>query len=147
MMHLQSAAANRVSDGPMARTMPMSCHGRSEKLSGRHVLIVEDEALVAIDLQFALEDAGAEVLGPAMSLPDALAMVEQSARIDCALLDVDLAGHDVYPVAQALQRRGIPFLLHTGHGSRRAHGEMFPGAITCLKPTLPETLIDLLAGL
>ncbi len=118
-----------------------------EKLSGRRVLIVEDEALVAIELQCALEDAGAEVLGPAMSLTSALALAEHSAQLDCALLDVDIAGHDVYPVAQVLQRRGIPFIFHTAHGSRRAHSEMFPGAITCLKPTLPEMLIDLLAGL
>jgi CheY-like chemotaxis protein len=100
-----------------------------------------------MDLQFALEDAGAEVLGPAMSLSDALAIVGHDAIINCALLDVDIAGHDVYPVAEALQRRGIPFIFHTGHGSRRAHSEMFPGAITCLKPTLPERLIEFLAGL
>lgn len=117
-----------------------------EKLLGLRVLIVEDEALVAIDLQFAFEDAGAQVLGPAMSLGEALAMAEQG-EIDCALLDVDIAGHDVYPVAHVLLRRGIPFVFHTGHGSRRALGEMFPGTITCLKPTLSETLIDMLAGL
>lgn len=120
--------------------------GLADRLSGRSVLIVEDEALVAIDLQLAFEDAGADVLGPAMSVRDALAIAEQE-RIDCALLDVDIAGHDVYPVAQVLQRRGIPFIFHTGHGSRRAHSEMFPGVITCLKPTLPGKLIELLAAL
>jgi len=118
-----------------------------EKLLGRRVLIVEDEALVAMDLQFAFEDAGAEVLGPALSLSDALALAEHAPEIDCALLDVDIAGRDVYPVAQILQLRGIPFIFHTGHGSRRAHSAMFPGAMTCLKPSLPEKLIDLLAGL
>jgi DNA-binding NtrC family response regulator len=121
--------------------------GPSEKLLGRRVLIVEDEALVAMDLQFAFEDAGAEVLGPAMSLGDALGLAEHAPEIDCALLDVDIAGCDVYPVAQVLHRRGIPFIFHTGHGSQRAISAMFPGAITCLKPTLPEKLIDLLAGL
>lgn len=123
------------------------CADSSAKLQGCCVLIVEDEALVALDLQFAFEDAGAEVLGPAMSLRSALAMAEQVGKIDCALLDVDIAGHDVYPVARVLQRRGIPFIFHTGHGSRRTLGEMFPGTMTCLKPTLPETLIDLLAAL
>ncbi len=115
-------------------------------LRGLRVLIVEDEALVAIDLQYAFEDAGAKVVGPAMSLSYALALAGE-AEIDCALLDVDIAGQDVYPVAQALQLRGIPFIFHTGHGSRRTHGEMFPGAITCLKPTLSNVLIDLLAAL
>jgi CheY-like chemotaxis protein len=132
---------------PQPSAKPQIGGAPGEKLLGRHVLIVEDEALVAIDLQFAFEDAGAEVLGPAMSLTDALAMAEQATQIDCALLDVDIAGQDIYPVATVLQRRGIPFIFHTGHGSRRKHCEMFPGTITCLKPTLPETLIDLLAGL
>jgi len=132
---------------PAAGAKPQIAVDPGEKLLGRRVLIVEDEALVAMDLQFAFEDAGAEVVGPAMSLGDALALAEQAPEIDCALLDVDLAGCDVYPVAQILQSRGIPFIFHTGHGSRRAHSEMFPGAITCLKPTLPEMLIDLLAGL
>lgn len=134
-------------DGPMPAPRSGSNAHPGEKLLGKHVLIVEDEALVAMDLQFAFEDAGAEVLGPAMSLGDALAIAEHAAQIDCALLDVDIAGHDVYPVAKMLQDRGTPFIFHTAHGSGLAHGEMFPGTITCLKPTLPETLIDLLAGL
>jgi DNA-binding response OmpR family regulator len=148
MMRHQFAQPDPASNGPRSEPNTRFGSDPGEKLLGMRVLIVEDEALVAIDLQFAFEDAGAEVLGPAMCLKDALAMAENvTAQIDCALLDVDLAGHDVYPVAQVLQRRGIPFIFHTGHGSRRAHSEMFPGAITCLKPTLPETLIDLLAGL
>lgn len=144
MMHYQLATPDPIrKPGAGAKT---NFGSADEKLLGMRVLIVEDEALVAIDLQFAFEDAGAEVLGPAMSLASALALAEQAA-IDCALLDVDIAGHDVYPVARVLQRRGIPFIFHTGHGSRRAHGEMFPGAMTCQKPTLPERLIDLLASL
>ena len=146
-MEIQIALPDPPRTGPAAGAMPQNAVDPSEKLLGRRVLIVEDEALVAMDLQFAFEDAGAEVLGPAMSLSDALALAEHAPEIDCALLDVNIAGRDVYPVAQMLQRRGIPFIFHTGHGSGLVHCAMFPGAITCLKPTLPEKLIDLLAGL
>lgn len=145
-MYSQIALPASAHDAALSGTKTMPAGDRDKRLLGRRVLIVEDEALVAIDLQFAFEDAGAEVLGPAMSLADALALAADG-QIDCALLDVDIAGHDVYPVAHLLQRRGIPFIFHTGHGSRRAHGEMFPGTITCPKPTLPETLVDLLAAL
>jgi len=146
-MHSQLALPKRSRAVPSGVAKPKLGSDSGEKLLGKRILIVEDEALVAIDLQFAFEDAGAEVLGPALRLAEALALAEQAPQIDCALLDVDIAGQDVYPVARVLQRRGIPFIFHTGHGSRRAHGEMFPGTITCLKPTLPETLIDLLAAL
>ena len=112
--------------GPMMRSqlaMPRNSHAAAvaaphaagfdagEKLLGRRVLVVEDEALVAMDLLFSLEDAGAKVLGPAMSLSAALALAELAADIDCAVLDVDIAGQDVYPVARVLQRRGDTLYL------------------------------------
>ncbi len=142
-----SASPNPIGGRSPIRAQPGCSADRGKKLLGSRVLIVEDEALVAIELQLAFEDAGAEVLGPAMSLTAALTMAEHAAQIDCALLDVDLAGRDVYPVARILRRRGIPFIFHTGHGSHLIHGEMFPGSTTCLKPTSSETLIELLAAL
>lgn len=114
--------------------------GSRERLLGKRVLIVEDEALLALDLQFAFEDEGAEVLGPALSLERAQQIVETQ-EIDLALLDVDIAGREVYPVAGMLLKRGIPFIFHTGHGSREELAELFPGTITCTKPTLPADLI------
>jgi CheY-like chemotaxis protein len=115
---------------------------RHERLLGKRVLVVEDEALLALDLQYAFEDAGAEVLGPALSLMQALETVAHAAAIDLAVLDVDLAGEDVYPIAEILLQRGVPFVFHTGHGSRSELTQLFPGTITLMKPTLPETLID-----
>lgn len=112
-----------------------------EKLLGKRILIVEDEGLVALELQFAFEDEGAEVLGPAQSLTGALEVVAREAEIDLALLDVDLGGENVYPVAELLRRRGVPFAFHTGHGSRSELSALFPGATTFTKPTLPEMLI------
>jgi CheY-like chemotaxis protein len=117
------------------------------RLDGRRILIVEDEALLALDLQFACEDDGAEVIGPALSLDQALAKLESNPVIDGAILDVDLCGRDVYPVAVLLRDRGVPFIFHTGHGSRTRLGELFPGSVTCNKPSSPDALIDSLVQL
>lgn len=112
-----------------------------ERLLGKRVLIVEDEALLAMELQFAFEDEGAEVVGPAMSLESAMAFAATAEEIDVAVLDVDIAGREVYPVAAVLQQRGIPFIFHTAHGSRMELSAMFPGAATCTKPAMPDTLV------
>lgn len=119
---------------------PAAAGGPGERLLGKRVLIVEDEALLALELQFAFEDEGADVLGPAMSLESALTFAGE-AEIDIAVLDVDIAGVEVYPVAAILQQRGIPFIFHTAHGSRVELAALFPGAITCMKPTMPDTLV------
>jgi len=112
-----------------------------ERLLGKRILIVEDEALVALELQFAFEDEGAEVVGPAQSLMKALETATHDAEIDIALLDVDIAGENVFPVADLLRRRGVPFAFHTGHASRSELGALFPGTTTFIKPAMAETLI------
>jgi|EndMetStandDraft_4_1072995.scaffolds.fasta_scaffold11838_3 DNA-binding response OmpR family regulator len=112
-----------------------------ERLLGKRILIVEDQALLALELQFAFEDEGAEVIGPALSLPAARQTVIEGTEIDLAVLDVDLAGADVYPVAAMLQQRGVPFVFHTGHGTEAEIHAHFPAATICIKPTLPATLI------
>jgi CheY-like chemotaxis protein len=112
-----------------------------ERLLGKRILIVEDEALVALNLQLSFEDEGAEVIGPVQSLMDALEAVTHGGEIDLAVLDVDVAGENVYPVAELLRQRGVPFAFHTGHGSRSKLAALFPGTTTFLKPVLPETLV------
>jgi CheY-like chemotaxis protein len=85
-------------------------------LAGRRVLVVEDEALVAMLLEDMLEDLGCKVLGPMMRVSEALAFVaEHGADIDVAILDVNLAGERSFPVAEALRARGAPFILSTGY--------------------------------
>lgn len=121
--------------------------GRGEKLLGKRVLIVEDEALLAFDLQLVFDEAGAEVIGPALSLAAALALLESNEEIDCALLDVDLGGRDVFPVAHLLQGRGVPFLFHTARVAEKDLAAMFPGSATVPKPARPEDLVTRLAGL
>ncbi len=82
----------------------------------RRILVIEDEALVAMLIEDALLDAGFGVIGPARSVAEALEMLaaEQPAA---AVLDLNLGGENSIPVADALLARGIPFLVATGYGS------------------------------
>ncbi|HEX3882609.1 MAG TPA: response regulator [Stellaceae bacterium] len=84
-------------------------------LSARRFLIVEDEPLVALVLTGALEDVGAEIVGTAASVDDALRLVEIE-PIDAAILDCNLRGCPVHDVAAALAGRGVPFLFVSGYG-------------------------------
>lgn len=87
-------------------------------LTGARVLIVEDAVLLALELQTGLSEAGAMVVGPAYELEEALELVDQP--IDIAVLDANLNGRSVTPVAEALARRGIPFIFATGYGDTGA---------------------------
>lgn len=86
------------------------------KLSGRRVLVVEDEALVAMLVEDALMDAGATVIGPAATVAEALALL-QDTRPEAAVLDLNLAGETSSSVADALVRLGVPFVVATGYGA------------------------------
>lgn len=87
----------------------------SQPLSGRRVLIVEDEALVAMLLEAILEDMGCTTV-VAATVEDGLAITAGQEPLDAALLDVNVAGRQVFPVAQALKDRGVPFVFSTGYG-------------------------------
>lgn len=103
-------------------------------LCGCHILIVEDEFLLANDLQAELSDAEAVVLGPVGTLEEALDLVRFAERIDGAILDINLGGEAAYPVADLLIQRGVPFVFTSGYD-----GTSFPprfAAVTrCGKPT------------
>jgi PAS domain S-box-containing protein len=81
---------------------------------GLKVLVVEDAGLLALELEAALAEAGATVIGPAASLDEAFAMLDRN--FDVVLLDSDLGGLSAAPLAAALTRRGEPFVLTAGHG-------------------------------
>lgn len=123
-------------------------NGRArERLLGKHVLIVEDEALLALELELVFADEGAEIVGPALSLSHGVTLVEATPEIDCAVLDVDLGGRDVFPIAHALEARGVPFIFHTAHASSRALTALFPTSETVAKPARPEELVARLAAI
>ena len=81
----------------------------------RRVLIVEDEVLISILIEDALADLGIEVAGDAGTLEEALTHAE-AGNFDCAILDLHIKGKDVFPVAEALAARGVPFVFATGYG-------------------------------
>ena len=83
-------------------------------LKGSRVLIVEDAVLLALELETGLSEAGAEVVGPAYELEEAMALLDRP--IDAAVLDANLNGRSVTPVAEALARRNVPFVFATGYG-------------------------------
>lgn len=87
----------------------------SGSFAGRRVLIVEDDYLIAVDMAHAFLDWGAQVVGPAGSVEAALQLVEDDGPIDGAVLDVNLGSARVYPVADALMKRDIPFVFSTGY--------------------------------
>ena len=84
------------------------------RVQGLKLLIVEDALLLALELEAGLTEAGAEVLGSAADVSEAMRMVDLP--IDAAVLDANLNGASVLPVAQALAERGIPFVFATGYG-------------------------------
>jgi CheY-like chemotaxis protein len=86
------------------------------KLRQRRVLLVEDEVMVAMLVEDMLSDFGCEVIGPAARVEEALKLVGE-AQIDVAILDVNLNGHETYPVADALVALGVPFVFATGYGA------------------------------
>jgi len=94
-------------------------------ISGNRVMIVEDEALVAMVVTESLTNLGCSVVGPFSRCSEAMAAIE-SDEIDAAILDVNLDGEMVYPLADMLAERGVPFIFVTGYGaesidSRFAH--------------------------
>jgi PAS domain S-box-containing protein len=87
---------------------------KASSLKGARVLIVEDAVLLALELETGLSDAGAEVIGPAYELEEAMALLDRP--IDAAVLDANLNGRSVTPVAEALAARKVPFVFATGYG-------------------------------
>ncbi|PZN95104.1 MAG: response regulator [Alphaproteobacteria bacterium] len=84
----------------------------------RRILVVEDEYVIAMDLALELEELGFEVVGPAGSVSEALALVDRGDRLDGAILDVNLRNERVYPVADALAARGVRFVFASGYDAR-----------------------------
>jgi DNA-binding response OmpR family regulator len=87
----------------------------TEALQGVKVLVVEDEYLVATLMEDMLESAGCVVAGPIPRLAQAVDAASSEA-CDVAVLDINLAGERVYPVADILARRSVPFVFVTGYG-------------------------------
>lgn len=109
------------------------------------ILVLEDEPLIALDLQFAFEDRGATV-HLAASCEDAHVLLTQHA-IDAAVLDVNLGrGSTCEKVAATLRERGVPFILHTGDLDRQGEAMRKLDAVVVPKPTPADLVVAALYG-
>jgi CheY-like chemotaxis protein len=109
------------------------------------VLLVEDEAIIAIMLEDMLVDLGCEVVGPVASFAEAIQLA-RSEVLAGAFLDVHLGGESIYPVADLLAARDIPFVFVSGYG-RAGIEARYSGAIVLSKPILDADLERAVAAL
>ena len=115
--------------------------------SARRILVVEDQFLIAMELQAILQSAGYVVLGPAPSVSVALDLIHRE-RPDAAVLDVNVAGERVTPVAEVLRALSIPFLLASGYDAKDLSGDrVLHEAVNVGKPLVSKRLLAELAGL
>ena len=115
-------------------------------LRGSKILIVEDEYLIADDLAALLREAHAEIIGPAASLPKAMRLAADTERIDAAVLDVNLRGVNVYPLADELKGRQVPILFLTGYGANNIPAE-YANVLRCEKPLGATRVVEELSAL
>ena len=122
--------------------------GRGEgqpSLAGRKVLVVEDEYLIADDLADMLTQAGANVVGPAASLPIAMRMLDQGEEVDAAVLDINLRDVEVFPLADRLHEQRVPMIFLTGYGEN-AVPDRFSSIGRCEKPLEIHKVIEFLGS-
>jgi CheY-like chemotaxis protein len=80
-------------------------------LTGKHMLVVDDEPLLAYDMADLLQFHGARIAGTCTSLEEAVALIDSGEPIDAAVLDIQIGSEEVWPCARRLSERGIPFLF------------------------------------
>lgn len=117
----------------------------SSNLSGRRILVVEDDFFIADDFAALLEAAGAQVVGPVATLAEALGLMETAEQIDGALLDINLQGEMAYALADALRARGVPVVFVTGY-SRSAVPERYADIPLLEKPVDPRQVARAMFG-
>jgi two-component system, response regulator PdtaR len=124
--------------------VPLAQPPGSPPPDGRLVLVVEDEFLIALDLELLLRRHGWRVLGPAATVDQALRLLAGETP-DVAVLDVNLRGEPVTPVAAELRARGVPFVLASAYGGHGLAAAALAGAPAVGKPTDERRLLAALA--
>ena len=114
-------------------------------LSGLRVLVVEDEMMVSMLIEDMLTDLGCIVVGPVARLDEAIALAE-SEQIDCAVLDVNLGGQPIFPLADILRAKGAPFAFATGYGDAGLR-DVDKGSLVLQKPFRETDLARILGEL
>lgn len=115
-----------------------------DALTGRRILVAEDEIFIGLEVEIELKRVGAEVLGPAFTLEEARS-IYRDGSVDGAILDVDLGGEDVFPLAWELVDAGVPMIFYTA----RPRGIQFPARFSWVrvvpKPSSGRELISALS--
>jgi DNA-binding NtrC family response regulator len=103
------------------------------QLQGLRVLVVEDEMLIAAEMEATLEDLGCLVVGPFARVGEALDALEDT-TVDAAVLDVNVRGEMIFPVAERLTARGVPMVFCTGYADLQTLPEPLQGQVRLSKP-------------
>lgn len=115
------------------------------ELKGCRILIVEDEFIVASSLEMLLRTAGAQIVGLAPCVEQALSVIESGVTIDIATVDMNLRGESAAPIVDALATRTVPFVFMTGAHDHPLFAR-YPHVPRCAKPTDFVRFIDVLLG-
>jgi PAS domain S-box-containing protein len=143
--HLLPGGAVRGTAGsPRAAAVPQAAPARTAVPS--RILVVEDDALLAMESEARLRSLGHHVVGPAGTLAEAELLADREA-LDAAVLDVNLHGRKVFPVAERLVQRNIPFIFMTGYEPELVIDARFSGVPVLRKPAAPGRLEEMLAAL
>jgi DNA-binding response OmpR family regulator len=110
------------------------------------VLVVEDDFMIAMELESALADAGAEVVGPCRTIKDALAAVGEHPLV-AAILDIRIGRETIAPVARELAGRGIPFVFYTAQVETDVIRTEWPECGIVSKPAQPQSIVRAVASL
>ncbi len=110
------------------------------------VLVVDDEALIALDLSATVEQSGRKVLGPAFSLDQARSLIARQTP-ELAILDINVGNEVVWPLARELSGRGCAVIFISGDGRQRMEVPEFAGVPCLEKPTTPRDVIEALDSL
>jgi two-component sensor histidine kinase len=130
---------------PASEAAPERPRTSDRDLTGKRILVVEDEPLIGLDIVAALEDAGATVTGPAATIDEACRLIE-SGSFDAALVDANLHGHPVGRVAETLAQRGVPFAFATGY-DRDGLPQGFKDMPILRKPSGSDQVVGMVARL
>jgi CheY-like chemotaxis protein len=114
-----------------------------EDFQGLRVVVVEDDSMICLLFEDMLSELGCKVVGTACDLRRATELAQREESIDVAILDVNLGGQLVFPVADILSKRGIPFLFATGLGAGGLPPE-WQGHCSVQKPMSIATLANAL---
>jgi DNA-binding response OmpR family regulator len=112
---------------------------------GKSILVIEDEALIALSLTLACAEKGMKVVGPISAFAEAVTLC-QSGKFDAAIVDLQLDSPDLFAPCEILPSRSVPFVVYTGCAALDRVKQRFPSAEVCPKPAAPGTVIGLLAA-